>query len=95
MNILIFYDIIDDRIRKKLVNILIDFSFIRIQRSVFLGIVENDRLFKDMCSMILNFINIEQDLVFFFPLCEKDIKKLTLISGELDIKDFTASFLLI
>lgn len=95
MNILIFYDIIDNKVRKKLVNLLIDFSFIRIQRSVFLGIVENQRFYEDMCSVILNFINIEQDLVFFFPLCEKDMKKLTLISGEIDIKDFTSSFLLI
>lgn len=53
MNILIFYDIIDDRVRKKLVNLLLDFSFIRIQRSVFLGIVENERFFENMCSMIL------------------------------------------
>lgn len=46
MDILIFYDIVDTRVRNQLIELLLSYSFVRVQYSVFLGkVTKNNFLF--------------------------------------------------
>ena len=68
------YDITDDRTRRELIKIAQRHGLYRVQKSVFLGNIEKD-------------INLREDSLYIFPVCEADYKKATLLglSFEKDI----------
>lgn len=74
MIILITYDIIDTKIRNKLIDFLFDFGFKRIQYSVFLGEISLKKI-KKLISISESLINKKEDSLYFFYICEEDFKK--------------------
>jgi len=81
MNVVVSYDITDDRRRNKLAGILKDYGT-RVQYSVF-EVAVNTGQFKKMRRAIEKVINISEDSVRFYFLCEACLNKMLLLGkGE-------------
>jgi CRISPR-associated protein Cas2 len=81
----VIYDIVDDKKRNKIAKVCKDKGLYRVQKSVFLGTLNNNQLDElDMqCSDI---IDEEVDSVYIFPMCEGDFKKVKLLGQAFDKK---------
>ena len=73
MKFLITYDIINTRIRNRLIDKLFDFGFQRIQNSIFLGDISSKKIDK-FIKNIEEIIELEKDSVYLFSICEEDFK---------------------
>lgn len=71
----IFYDISNNRIREKVINMLLDYSFIRVQYSVFLGEISKKTL-QNILQPRLNSIISKEDSLFFLPICLGDFQRI-------------------
>ena len=80
------YDITDDRNRSRLIKIAQKHGLYRVQKSVFLGNIENDEI-DQIIKESKKVIDLREDSVYIFPVCETDYKKATLLglSFEEDI----------
>ncbi|WP_369714811.1 CRISPR-associated endonuclease Cas2 [Leptotrichia alba] len=80
------YDITDDRNRSRLIKIAQKHGLYRVQKSVFLGNIEKDEI-DQIIKESKKVINLREDSVYIFPVCETDYKKATLLglSFEEDI----------
>ncbi len=85
MKIIITYDIIDTRIRNKIIDILNDFGFERVQFSVFLGDL-NKKKFKKIVTLLEDCMNKTEDSIYFFYLCEKDFNKSDFLGKSINKK---------
>lgn len=70
MKILAAYDIVNDRIRVRVVNYLIKHGFVRVQNSVFLG--NYTKKHEKILEKAAQFIDEESDKFYFFIICEED-----------------------
>ena len=80
------YDITDDRNRSRLIKIAQKHGLYRVQKSVFLGNIEKDEI-DQIIKESKKVIDLREDSVYIFPVCETDYKKATLLglSFEEDI----------
>lgn len=80
------YDITDDRNRNRLIKIAQKHGLYRVQKSVFLGNIEKDEI-DQIIRESKKVIDLQEDSVYIFPICEADYKKSTLLglSFEEDI----------
>ena len=80
------YDITDDRNRRELIKIAQRHGLYRVQKSVFLGNIEKDET-DEIVLESKKVINLREDSLYIFPVCEADYKKATLLglSFEKDI----------
>lgn len=79
----IIYDIVEDRPRYKIAKLCKESGLYRVQKSVFLGVIERNRL--DELSMQINeLIDEDVDSVYIFPMCEPDFKKVKLMGQAFD-----------
>ena len=80
------YDITDDRNRSRLIKIAQKHGLYRVQKSVFLGNIEKDEI-DQIIKESKKVIDLREDSVYIFPVCEVDYKKTTLLglSFEEDI----------
>ena len=80
------YDITDDRTRRELIKIAQKHGLYRVQKSVFLGNIEKDET-NEIILESKKVINLREDSLYIFPVCEADYKKATLLglSFEKDI----------
>ena len=80
------YDITDDRNRSRLIKIAQKHGLYRVQKSVFLGNIEKDEI-DQIIKESKKVIDLREDSVYIFPVCEVDYKKATLLglSFEEDI----------
>ena len=69
MNMVVAYDIANPRRLNKVAKVVKDYG-IRVQKSIFEVNIEN-RLFDEMKFRIENEIELSEDGVKYFPLCEK------------------------
>ena len=69
MNMVVAYDIANPRRLNKVAKVVKDYG-IRVQKSIFEVNIEN-RLFDEMKSRIENEMELSEDGVKYFPLCEK------------------------
>ena len=86
----LIYDITDDRNRREIIRIAQKHGLYRVQKSVFLGNIEKDEVDADKIMMFASAkkaIDLREDSVYIFPVCEADYKKATLLglSFEQDI----------
>ena len=79
------YDIRDDRTRSKIARICKRFGLYRVQKSVFLGTIEANRL-DELFLISAELIDEEKDSVYFFPMCEKDFKQTRTLGQAFDKK---------
>jgi len=81
----VIYDIVSDKIRRHVIKILKKAGLYRVQKSVFLGTVERNRI-DELRLEIAELINLKKDSVYVFPLCESDFKKVILLGQAFDKK---------
>ncbi|WP_408956098.1 CRISPR-associated endonuclease Cas2 [Natroniella sp. ANB-PHB2] len=77
------YDIVEDKPRRKISDKAIELGLKRVQKSVFLGKVE-ESVADELALYSENLINPEEDSVYMFPMCQQDFKKIELIGQAFD-----------
>ena len=93
MKILVFYDIIENKTRNKIIRYLFNLGFQRIQFSVFLGDISKKK-FKNLSLNINKIIDSKKDSVYIFNLCEKDFNKCVFLGKIINKEFFNSSFLI-
>lgn len=73
----IIYDIVSDKARTKIAKATEGAGLYRVQKSVFLGTIDRNRL-DELELRIEKLMNKDKDSVYIFPICEQDFKKVRL-----------------
>ncbi len=83
MLVWVMYDITDDKVRRKTIKICKNVGLYRVQKSVFLGdIEEND--FDELKIRLEDTIELDNDSVYVFPMSKKELNKAGLIGQAFD-----------
>ncbi|MGM0500494.1 MAG: CRISPR-associated endonuclease Cas2 [Bacillota bacterium] len=77
------YDIVKDKPRKKISDKAIELGLKRVQKSVFLGKLENS-VADELLLYSENQINPDKDSVYLFPMCQEDFKKVEILGKAFD-----------
>ncbi|HYN79297.1 MAG TPA: CRISPR-associated endonuclease Cas2 [Lamprocystis sp. (in: g-proteobacteria)] len=77
------YDIVENKPRGKIAKLCKEAGLYRVQKSVFLGTIERNRL-DELRLQIEEWENPEVDSVYIFPMCEPDFKKVILLGQAFD-----------
>jgi CRISPR-associated protein Cas2 len=77
------YDIVEDKPRKKLADKAIELGLYRVQKSVFLGNIESN-LLDELVIYAEEMIDLDEDSVYVFPMCQDDFKKVKLLGQAFD-----------
>ncbi len=81
----VVYDISEDRPRGKVAKLCKEAGIYRVQKSVFLGTIERNRL-DELSLAIDDHIDEATDSVYIFPMCQLDFKKVILKGQAFDRK---------
>jgi CRISPR-associated protein Cas2 len=76
----VIYDITKDRTRTKIAKRCLDFGLYWVQKSVFLGDLESNRV-EEIILFSRELMNAETDSVYVFPMCREDFER-TRIVGQ-------------
>lgn len=86
MLVWVMYDIASDKIRRKAIKICKNVGLYRVQKSIFLGdIEEND--FDEVKLRLEDTVDLENDSVYVFTMSKKELNKAGLIGQAFD-KEF-------
>ncbi|WP_027340302.1 CRISPR-associated endonuclease Cas2 [Halonatronum saccharophilum] len=77
------YDISEDKPRRKISEKAIELGLKRVQKSVFLGKVE-ETVADELLLYSEDLINLDDDSIYMFPMCQEDFKKIELIGQAFD-----------
>jgi CRISPR-associated protein Cas2 len=77
----IIYDISKDRTRTKIAKRCLDFGLYRVQKSVFLGDIEPNRV-NEIILASTELMNLETDSVYVFPMCQDDFESVRIVGWE-------------
>lgn len=92
MNIWVIYDIASgkdgDKRRRKIIKQIELFGLYRVQKSVFFGEIEKNRL-DELTIFSEELIDAEKDSVYLFPMCRDDFKDVKIIGKGFDM-DFVS-----
>lgn len=80
MLVWLIYDISKDKIRNKIVKMAQEYGLYRVQKSVFLGEINKNRL-DEVVLKSEQLIEKESDSVYIFPMCDKDFKS-AILQGQ-------------
>lgn len=83
MLIWVIYDISSDKIRNRVARQCKDVGLYRVQKSVFLGNVEEND-FDELKLKVGDTIDLETDSVYIFPMSKSELKKAGLIGQAFD-----------
>lgn len=83
MLIWVIYDISSDKIRNQVARQCKDVGLYRVQKSVFLGNVEEND-FDELKLKVGDTIDLETDSVYIFPMSKSELKKAGLIGQVFD-----------
>lgn len=81
----VLYDITDNKVRSKVAKLSKEAGLYRVQKSVFLGTIERNRL-DELHMRIEDLMDEDTDSVYIFPMCEPDFKKVMLLGQAFDRK---------
>jgi CRISPR-associated protein Cas2 len=81
----ILYDIAENRSRNKIAKACKEAGLHRVQKSVFVGPLERNRL-DELALRIEDLIDLDEDRVYIFPMCEADFQKVRLQGQAFDRK---------
>ena len=81
----ILYDISADKPRTRVAKLCKEAGLYRVQKSVFLGTIERNRL-DELHMRIDDLADEDTDSVYIFPMCEPDFKKVRLLGQAFDRK---------
>ena len=83
MLVWVMYDIADDKIRRKAIKICKNVGLYRVQKSIFLGdIEEND--FDEVKLRLEDTVDLKNDSVYVFTMSKKELNKAGLIGQAFD-----------
>ena len=83
MLVCVMYDIADDKIRRKSIKIFKNVGLYRVQKSIFLGdIEEND--FDEVKLRLEDTVDLKNDSVYVFTMSKKELNKAGLIGQAFD-----------
>ena len=83
MLVWVMYDIADDKIRRKAIKICKNVGLYRVQKSIFLGdIEEND--FDEVKLRLEDTVDLKNDYVYVFTMSKKELNKAGLIGQAFD-----------
>jgi len=85
MKVIVMYDVSDDRVREMLANRLQRLGLTRVQRSVFIGWSNNQKL-RDIERIALRLINPRTDVVHIVPIDEFSWRKVKVIGTPYNSK---------
>jgi len=74
----VVYDIANDRTRTRIARRCLDFGLYRVQKSVFLGDVELNRL-DEIELFSKEELDEDNDSVYIFPMCREDYDKVRIV----------------
>ena len=81
----IVYDIVEDGVRNKVAKQCKKFGLQRVQKSVFLGKLENNR-FDELGEVCRDLIDEDTDSVYLFPFCQEDFRRINVLGQGFDRK---------
>lgn len=79
----VIYDIENDRIRTRVAKVCKNAGLYRVQKSVFLGTLENNE-FDELKLRIEGLVDLEKDSVYVFPMNKSELKACGLIGQAFD-----------
>jgi CRISPR-associated protein Cas2 len=81
----VVYDIAKDRTRTKIARRCLDFGLYRVQKSVFLGDLEGNRV-EEILLFSRELMNEQTDSVYIFPMCREDFERVRIVGQGFDRK---------
>lgn len=81
----IVYDITNDKLRNKVAKECKKYGLERVQKSVFLGRLENNR-FDEISEKCIDLIDEKTDSVYIFPFCQDDFRRIRVLGQGFDKK---------
>ena len=88
----VIYDIVEDKKRTKIAKACKNKGLYRVQKSAFLGTLNKNQI-DELKIMFEDIINLDEDSVYIFPMCEDDFKKVKLLGQAFDKKLISADVL--
>src|SRR5262249_47023389 len=79
----VVYDISDDRTRTRVARRCLDFGLYRVQKSVFLGDIEGNRV-EEILLFSRELLDLQTDSVYIFPMCREDLDKVRIVGQGFD-----------
>jgi CRISPR-associated protein Cas2 len=79
----VVYDIVKDRTRTKVAKRCLDFGLYRVQKSVFLGDLEPNRV-DEILLFSRDLLDLETDSVYIFPMCRADFDRVRIVGQGFD-----------
>lgn len=79
----LIYDISNDKVRNRVVKLCKNAGLYRVQKSVFLGDVENNRL-DELYLECAEIIDKSSDSLYVFPMCKDDFQKVKTAGNAFD-----------
>ena len=76
----VLYDIQEDKARTKVAKICKEAGLYRVQKSVFVGTIQRNRL-DELAMQTEDLIDLAEDRVYIFPMCDPDFKK-AILQGQ-------------
>ena len=83
MLVWVMYDIADDKIRRKAIKICKNVGLYRVQKSIFLGAIEEND-FDEVKLRLEDTIDLKNDSVYVFTMSKKELNKAGLIGQAFD-----------
>jgi len=77
------YDITSNRTRSKIAKTALQCGLYRVQKSVFLGNIDSNRL-EEITMKSEQIMNLKTDSLYAFPMCDKDFKNVILKGRAFD-----------
>src|SRR5713226_4232816 len=81
----VVYDISKDRTRTKIAKRCLDFGLYRVQKSVFLGDIEGNRV-EEILLFSRELMDVATDSVYVFPMCREDFERVRILRQGLGRK---------
>jgi len=81
----VVYDISKNKTRTKVAKRCLDFGLYRVQKSVFLGDLPNNRI-EEILLFSREMLDKETDSVYIFPMCRDDFEKVRIVGQGFDRK---------
>jgi len=94
MKIVVSYDIIENKKRQKVIDILEGYGFLRVQKSVFLGDIKIRKI-RELLFELSGVIDLEKDALCILNICEKCYGKGIFISKNMNYKMIEEEFFII
>jgi CRISPR-associated protein Cas2 len=81
----VIYDISLDKTRTKIAKRCHDLGLYRVQKSVFLGDIEKNRV-EEIILASTELMNLKTDSIYVFPMCQDDFDKVRIVGQGFDRK---------